>query len=354
MQSLFTFNSIRAERDIALKYLINSNAYFLSSCSSEMASSSDATFVDEFNFSTDCSPEDVTLDVDLPKFVVLLRRQWVGKIVDMRNVTGSTIADGILRNLRSSDVSGTTSPIGETHVAIQVSKTFDEDEAPEEWRYCVKAWPIERVFYNGVSLFHHSQRETYNTVMAMRNQPLGDRTRSYESSFRNSPVPVSSKSTQLLSDHSINSVAAHSCCSRSCAQLYPRDKIKVLRMRMYFGTTVVFRRHIKLDVHRQVRVDSIGRNVVTLEGIDVCPSAWQHIMGVSETSFYLYARDAAAGVAAQPHGNTGLKKPRHHTVVATDALRVILNRNADHMPHKTRVLPSGEKAVAKVLPANFK
>jgi hypothetical protein len=190
--------------------------------------------------------------------------------------------------------------------------------------------------------------------MAMRNQPLGDRTRSYETSFRNSPVPVLSKSTRLLSDHSINSVAGNSCCSRSCVQLYPRDKIKVLRMRMYFGTTVVFRRHIKLDVHRQVRVDSNGRNVVTLEGIDVCPSAWQHIMGVSETSFYLYARDAVAGVAAQPHGNTGLKKPRHHTVVATAALRVILNRNADHMPHKTRVLPSGEKAVAKVLPANFK
>jgi hypothetical protein len=77
-------------------------------------------------------------------------------------------------------------------------------------------------------------------------------------------------------------------------------------------------------------------------------------MGVSETSFYLYTRDAAAGVAAQPHGNTGLKKPRHHTVVATAALRVIFNRNADHMPYKTRVLPSGEKAVAKVLPANFK
>ena len=112
-----------------------------------MASSSNATFVDEFNFSTDCSPEDATLDADLPEFVVLLCRQWVGKIVDMKNVIGSTIVDGILRNLRSSDVSRTTSSLGETHVAIQVSKTFDENEAPDEWRYCVKAWPIERVFY---------------------------------------------------------------------------------------------------------------------------------------------------------------------------------------------------------------
>jgi hypothetical protein len=41
-----------------------------------------------------------------------------------------------------------------------VSKTYVADEAPDEWRYCVKAWPIERVFYNGVSLFHHSERES--------------------------------------------------------------------------------------------------------------------------------------------------------------------------------------------------
>ena len=77
-------------------------------------------------------------------------------------------------------------------------------------------------------------------------------------------------------------------------------------------------------------------------------------MGVSETSFYDYARDAAAGVAAQPHGNTGKKKPRSHTIIATAALRVILNKNADHMPHMSQILPSGETTVAKILPANFK
>jgi hypothetical protein len=97
-----------------------------------------------------------------------------------------------------------------------------------------------------------------------------------------------------------------------------------------------------------------GRNVVTLEGVNVCPVAWQHIMGVSETLFYVYAKDAAANVAAQPHGNAGLTKPRHHTVVTTAALRVILNQNAYHMLQKTRVLPSNEKAIAKLLPTNFK
>jgi hypothetical protein len=79
-----------------------------------------------------------------------------------------------------------------------------------------------------------------------------------------------------------------------------------------------------------------------------------HIMGVGETTFYRFKKEALAGVAAQYHRNTGKKKPRSHTVVATAALGVILNRNADHMPHKSCVLPSGEKTVAKILPANFK
>ena len=111
---------------------------------------------------------------------------------------------------------------------------------------------------------------------------------------------------------------------------------------------------MKLDVHRQFHKDILGRNVVTLEGVDVCPYAWMRIMGVSSTTFFRYAQFAQAGFAAQHHGNTGLRKPRNHTVVATATLGAILDRHADHMPHKSRVLPSGEKVIAKVLPASFK
>lgn len=188
----------------------------------------------------------------------------------------------------------------------------------------------------------------------MRARPLVARTRSYESCIRVPAIPVSTKSTIPLSEDSINSVAGNACSSRNCVQHYPRQKIKVLRNRMYVGTTVQFRKHIKLDVHSQFHLDRHGQNVVTLEGTEVCHSAWQLIMGVSETSFYVHANAAVANVVAQPHGNCGKKKPRSHTIVATAALRVILNRNVDHMPHKSRLLPSGDTTVAKILPANFK
>ena len=109
-----------------------------------------------------------------------------------------------------------------------------------------------------------------------------------------------------------------------------------------------------LDFHRQFHRDATSRNVVTLEGIDVCPFAWMKIMGVSSSTFYRNAKFTAVRDAAQNHGNTGLRKPRSRTVVATATLGAILDKHVDHMPQKPRVLPFGEKVVAKVLPTNFK
>ena len=123
-----------------------------------------------------------------------------------------------------------------------------------------------------------------------------------------------------MTPQSINAVASNTCCTQSCVQHYPRAKITVLRTRMYDKTTVQFRNHIKLDVHRQFHRDATGRNVVTLEGIDICPFAWMKIMGVSSTTFYRNAKSAAAGHVGQNHRNTGLRKPRSHTIVATATL----------------------------------
>ena len=249
---------------------------------------------------------------------------------------------------------GSAGPLGDSQVFVQVSRTFVEEKALDEWRYLFKSWPIQQVFLEGVSLFHHSERNVYNMWLIERSRPIGGRTRTYDNSTRNTPLPLSRNAKFLMTPQSINAVASNTCCTQNCVQHYPRAKITVFRSRMYDKTTVQFRNHIKLDVHKQFHRDATGRNVVTLEGIDVCPFAWMKIMGVSSITFYRNAKSATADHIAQNHGNTGLRKPRSHTVVATAKLGAVLDRHANHMPHKTRVLLSREKVVAKVLPSNFK
>ena len=77
-------------------------------------------------------------------------------------------------------------------------------------------------------------------------------------------------------------------------------------------------------------------------------------MDVPESTFFRYAKHASENMVAQMHGNTGLWKPRPHTVQATTTLRCIVDKYADHMPHRSRVLTCGKKVVTKVLPATWK
>ena len=59
-------------------------------------------------------------------------------------------------------------------------------------------------------------------------------------------------------------------------------------------------------------------------------------------------------MVAQLHRNLGLRKPSKHTIQATATFRCILEKSADHMPHRSRVFSSGEKVVTKVLPTTWK
>ena len=136
-------------------------------------------------------------------------------------------------------------------------------------RYSFKSWSIQQLMLDDIRLYHHSRFDAYNTWMSECRRPLGKCTRSYDNSSRNSPAVVSRNAEILMTPQSINAVASNTCCRHHCVQLYPRDKIAVLRSRMYNTTTVLFRSHMKLDVHRQFHKDILGRNVVTLEGVDV-------------------------------------------------------------------------------------
>ena len=92
---------------------------------------------------------------------------------------------------------------------------------------------------------------------------------------------------------------------------------------------------MKMDVHRHIHRDVHGKKMVTIEGINVCLHTWMHIAGVPESTFYRYLKYMKEDREARDHGNTSSKKTREHTEQATASLKCILDREADHMPHRS-------------------
>ena len=106
-------------------------------------------------------------------------------------------------------------------------------------------------------------------------------------------------------------------------------------------------------MHKQIHRDTDGRDMITLEGMEVCPKAWSTIMRVHRSSFYRYKADALIGKRAEQYRNLGTKKPRTHTFQATATLWIVLESTANHMPHKSWTKEDGEKIVAMSLPSSF-
>ena len=75
---------------------------------------------------------DVPVNPDLPDFLVIPARLWVGKTISLHNDSDLLIAEGWIRNLRSSAIVGSSGPLSDLQVVVQVSTTFVEAEAPNE------------------------------------------------------------------------------------------------------------------------------------------------------------------------------------------------------------------------------
>ena len=294
------------------------------------------------------------MNVGVPECEGLPRRLWNTRVVTLYNEAGVLVGEGVCHSVNSDLVLGANGPLGDTHVAIHISKTHSEEDLPEEQVCSLLAWPIHLVHCRGASLRDHEARDKFNCLQqALLNPPSSTSSRPYTSMVRNAPRETNLKSKELLTQDSIHAVSTKICCSRNCVQPFPRDKIRAFRERMYRNSTFKHRTYMKMDVHRQVHVDERGRRMVSIDNTPVCMRAWMHIAGVPEATFYRYQSYMRHGREAKDHGNKGTVKPRKHTQQAIATLKCILEKEADHMPHRTKTLKSGEKVVAKILPSTF-
>ena len=91
---------------------------------------------------TSSSDEDSHIMTNMDDFVIpqcegIPRQNWTGKCVVRQNVSGAVVAEGICCNVSSDDVIGSSSPLGDSHVAVQISSSLSEIDVPDEWRYSV-------------------------------------------------------------------------------------------------------------------------------------------------------------------------------------------------------------------------
>ena len=100
-------------------------------------------------YRTDLSGEDKG-HINAP---VIPPRLWVGKTVSLHNGSGVCIVEGLVQNLRSNALVGSSGPLCDLQFFVQVSRTFVKEEAPDEWRYSFKSWPIQQVFLEGLVSF---------------------------------------------------------------------------------------------------------------------------------------------------------------------------------------------------------
>ena len=95
-----------------------------------------------FNSSSDDDVDGVSiLDEPMPPLCEgILRQLRVGKCVVLYRNDRMPVARGICRNVSSDIVIGTTGPLGDSHVAVQISFSLSMADVPDEWRYSIRAW----------------------------------------------------------------------------------------------------------------------------------------------------------------------------------------------------------------------
>jgi hypothetical protein len=271
----------------------------------------------------------------------LPRSQWITKYVLLKDDNGGSIAIGVYHSMCPNLVLGSDGPLGPSRVAVQIVDVLIVEDRTFDWMFTLRAWNITHAFYDGASLYNHDQVAIYKKALEDSKSKKRTSGTLYEYNGRPKLPMCITKAERFLSIEDINLVPSYICCKLNCVQPFPREKILAVRNQMWRDSNVRLRTHVKLDVQRQFHNDSNGNRVVTLEGINVCSTAWQLIMGVSRATFFRYAKAATSGDRARHHGNYGSKKPREHTVQAIATLRCLLEKFADHMPHRSTTLPIG-------------
>ena len=119
--------------------------------------------------------------------------------------------------------------------------------------------------------------------------------------------------------------------------------MKTFNERQEYGIAVGGQLHI-VDGNKK-------KKYITLEGVEVCGTAWYIIHGLLKSCYHNYIDKYQQGVVSTTHGNKGVRRPRVGVVQVSGTMKAIIDSNADQMPHQMRGVGNGRIDTLKYLPA---
>jgi len=121
-------------------------------------------------------------------------------------------------------------------------------------------------------------------VNASRQRPR-EGVRPYDSTRERREPNLPPKKEVLISLQAINEVLSKVYCPKNCLQPFPQAKIIAIHIQIYIDGNVFFRKHHLFDVHKQIHIDATEKEMITLEGIKVCPTTCWPSMGCQGLHF---------------------------------------------------------------------
>ena len=107
--------------------------------------------------------------------------------------------------------------------------------------------------------------------------------------------------------------------------------------RKFYGSTFEVSREIAYAVQGQLHSLPERRKMfMTLCSREVCENAWYTIHGVSRSAYHKYKAAVLAGRVNGMHENSGITRPRPHTIQAEANFMTIIQENESRMPNEFR------------------
>ena len=148
------------------------------------------------------------------------------------NESGVVVAEGIGRNTHLQDCID-ENLLGPEDVGVVILESLVHFEVDPTHRFSLRMWPLRNVTIDGVSLRDHEQRHMQIKMEQQSNMRARKGRRKYETLACPIPSATDCKRQMLLGEESIREVVTNDCCVHRCCQLFPRDKLKVIREEMW-------------------------------------------------------------------------------------------------------------------------